>query len=124
MTSQDLPVTCKDQKVKLTIEVELDPRDLVMIMGEVELSEKPGIREIRAAVKDIIVTTGIKHLLFQARKRSYKAEMDANTTDPGARKERSEHILWCRKLVDRAFKPRRKTTKRKDTSISLFDLDL
>jgi hypothetical protein len=76
-------------------------------------------------VKTLIVETGIKRVLYHARNRTGQAERLADSTDPGARKELSEHLLWCRKLVDKAFKRRRPARKTQvDTSQALLDLDL
>jgi hypothetical protein len=36
MTTDDLPATAQDRPVKIKIEFEIDPRDLVMIMGEID----------------------------------------------------------------------------------------
>jgi hypothetical protein len=119
-------VTETDRPVKIKIEFEIDPRDLVKILSEIDFGfdHEPGIREIRAAVKDIIVKVGISHLLYLAGRKTYRADQTSETTDPGARKERSEHLIWCRGLVNKAFKPRRPRRKKVTPTegTSLFDL--
>jgi len=119
METVEPTVTGSDRPIKIKVEFELDPRDLVAILGEIDFGfdREPGIREIRDATKNIIVKTGISHLLYLARRRTYRSDQLAETTDPGARNERSEHLLWCRNLVNKAFKPRR-SRRKKDTGIS------
>lgn len=125
MAAHQFAVTETDRPVKIKVEFEVDPRDLVKIMAEIdfEFDREPGIREIRDAVRTTIVQTGISHLLYRANRRTNQANQLAETTDPGARTERSEHLNWCRRLVDRAFKPRKPYRRQQlDQGMSLMDL--
>lgn len=126
MVNTEHPVTGTDRSVKLTVTFELDPRDLTLILSEIGFGfdHEPGTREIRAAVKETIVKAGISHLLFLARRKTMRADQLAETTDPGARQERSEHINWCRSLVNKAFKPRKPRQRKASEQVgsSLFDV--
>lgn len=126
MDISNLVVTDTDRPVKIKVVFEVDPRDLVKIIGEIDFGydREPGVREIRAAVRDKIISTGISHLLFLAGRRTRRADQLADTCDPGARAERSEHLLWCRKLVNRAFKPRRPRTRKENPTNGTSLLEL
>lgn len=119
-------VTETDRPIKIKVEFEIDPRDLVKIMTEIDFGfdREPGIREIRTAVRDTIVKAGISHLLYLASRKTYRADQLSETTDPGARKERSEHLAWCRSLVNKAFKPRQQRREKEvpGKGTSLFEL--